>query len=111
MYVPELWRAEVTSALRQLGVRQGKSPEKIRWAVQAALKIAPRRSPLDDDVCLSALDWAERLSQAKAYDAFYLALAERLGAEFWTGDQRLYHRARQVGADFVRLVGEPLEGV
>ena len=106
IHVPELWRAEVTSVLHQLGVRQGKSQEKIRWVVQAALKIAPKQISLDDDLCLNALDWAARLSQVKAYDAFYLALAERLNAEFWTGDKRLYNRSRQTGADFVRLLGD-----
>lgn len=37
----------------------------------------------------SALDLAERLSLSATYDAHYLALAEWLGAEFWTADQRL----------------------
>ena len=31
-----------------------------------------------------ALSWAARLKQAVAYDAQYLALAEQIGAEFWT---------------------------
>jgi alpha-galactosidase len=32
---------------------------------------------------------AQRLALPAAHDAHYLALAERLGAEFWTADQRL----------------------
>ena len=106
IHVPELWRAEVTSVLHQLGASRREAQDKVRWMVQAALKTAPKRAPLDEELCLNALAWADRLGQAKAYDAFYLALAEQLGAEFWTADKRLYNRARQVGADFVRLVGE-----
>ncbi len=106
IHVPELWRAEVVSALHRLGMMQGTPREKVHRAVRAALKMAPKRLPLDAPLCLAALTWAERLGQAKAYDAFYLALAERLGAEFWTADKRLVNSARQVGAGFVRLLGE-----
>jgi predicted nucleic acid-binding protein len=31
-----------------------------------------------------------KLNRAAAYDCFYLAIAEALGADFWTADQRLY---------------------
>lgn len=54
----------------------------------------------------SALEWAERLGQARTYDAQYLALAEHLGSVFWTADQRLVNRARQLGVEWVRWVGE-----
>jgi len=36
---------------------------------------------------------------SRAYDGFYLALAERHEAEFWTTDQRLKRSLEQVGAD------------
>ncbi len=78
----------------------------VQRAVRAALKTAPKRVPLDTSLCLAALTWAERLGQTKAYDAFYLALAEGLSAEFWTADKRLARRARHAGADFVRLLGK-----
>lgn len=103
--VPALWVYEVTSALH-----------KTLWANQAwkataesvlgdILALPDDILPPDEAQVRVALNWADRLVQAKAYDAFYLALAEGLGAEFWTGDQRLVNRARQVGADFVRLLG------
>jgi len=106
IHVPELWRAEVVSALHKSGMVQGVARENVHRAITAALNMAPKRVPLDTTLCLAALTWAERLGQTKAYDAFYLALAERLGAEFWTADKRLAHRASQVGADFVKLFGE-----
>jgi len=42
-----------------------------------------------------ALQLAEALSLPAAYDAHYLALAERVGAEFWTTDRRLANKVRE----------------
>ncbi len=49
---------------------------------------------------------SERLGQARTYEAQYLALAEKLGVEFWTADQRLVNGARRIGMSWVRWVGE-----
>ena len=106
VHVPELWRAEVVSVLHTIGVSHRADGERVEAAVRAALGVGTKVAPLDDALCLAALEWADALGQTKAYDAFYLALADRLGCDFWTGDRRLYNRARQVGADFVRLLGE-----
>jgi predicted nucleic acid-binding protein len=57
-------------------------------------------------LCRSAFEWATRLGQKAAYDCFYLAAAERLGAEFWTADERLSNRASQLGAVWVHWMGE-----
>ncbi|MGB8647639.1 MAG: type II toxin-antitoxin system VapC family toxin [Anaerolineae bacterium] len=43
-----------------------------------------------------AWELAKRFKQSQVYDAYYLALAESLGCEFWTADEHLYkavHRA------------------
>ena len=53
-----------------------------------------------------AFDWATRLRQKGAYDGFYLAAAEQLGAELWTADQALVNNALQVGVSWVRWMGE-----
>jgi hypothetical protein len=39
--------------------------------------------------------WRRPLSLPAAYDAHYLALAERVGAEFWTTDRRLANKVRE----------------
>ena len=50
----------------------------------------------------SALAWAERVGQAKVYDAHYVALAESLSAEFWTVDQKLFNSLKRLGVDWVQ---------
>jgi predicted nucleic acid-binding protein len=43
----------------------------------------------DGDLSRRALQLAASLPLSAAYDAHYLALAERLGADYWTGDHKL----------------------
>ena len=45
----------------------------------------------DDDLHDRAMDFAGRFRLPAAYDSHYLALADRLGVEFWTADQKLYN--------------------
>ena len=52
-----------------------------------------------------ALELAVQLNQGAVYDAHYLALAESLGCDLWTADQRFY-RAARAGADTVHWIGE-----
>ena len=52
-----------------------------------------------------ALQLASQLNQGAAYDAHYLALAESVGCELWTADERFY-RAVSPGIDNVRWIGE-----
>jgi predicted nucleic acid-binding protein len=37
---------------------------------------------------------AAQLDRPTAYDSHYLALAQILGCEFWTADERLYNASR-----------------
>jgi predicted nucleic acid-binding protein len=48
-----------------------------------------------------ALDWAERLKVPVAYDPAYLAVAEHLGAAFWTADNKLYKKMRALNIDWI----------
>ena len=59
------------------------------------------------DFIFSTLSWGKRLAQSKAYDSFYLALAERMGEDLWTGDRRLFNRAQQLGVGWVKLMSGP----
>jgi len=54
-----------------------------------------------------ALDWAARLGQSKACDGHYLAVAEQLGADFWTADRRLANALSGRGVRWAHWIGEP----
>jgi len=52
-----------------------------------------------------ALVLADALGLPATYDALYLALAERLGCEVWTDDQRLLRQVAE-SLPFVRWIGD-----
>jgi predicted nucleic acid-binding protein len=103
---PSLWLAEYTSAVRIAVYTRVISTEKGREAIEMIPGLGIETLDMDAKMCQAAFGWAARLGQSKAYDGFYLALAERLGAEFWTADRKLANGARQAKADWVRWVGE-----
>jgi predicted nucleic acid-binding protein len=80
--------------------------ERAREAVEDLFALEIETAPLDAPLSRSALAWAERLGQSRAYDGFYLALAEGLGAEVWTADRRLANGAQKVGAAWVHWIGD-----
>lgn len=52
-----------------------------------------------------AWEYAHRFDQPQVYDSTYLALADLLGCEFWTADERL-HSVVQAELPWVRLLAE-----
>ena len=50
--------------------------------------------------------WADRLGEARAYGAHYLALAEQEGIELWSADRRLANGSQQAGAHWVHWIGD-----
>jgi predicted nucleic acid-binding protein len=54
----------------------------------------------------SALAWAERLNRYFACAAHTLALADNLGAEFWTADRSLARQAVRAGFPAIHKIGE-----
>jgi predicted nucleic acid-binding protein len=102
---PPLLPIEVTNILRQ------------RMRTREALSLDEASQHLDDFLAFpieyhspaglhyQALVLADALGLPATYDAHYLALAEQLGCELWTDDQRLI---RQVATSlpFVRWIGD-----
>lgn len=61
----------------------------------------------DEALSLRALVLVGELGHSKAYDAFYLALAEHLNAEFWTADKHLANRCcKDLKLTWVHWLGE-----
>ncbi len=106
LIAPSLWRLEVTSGLRKLAAAGILTSAEAQTLLDLFLSWDVEVDTDDPELLREAYLWAERIGDRVIYDSLYLALAERLGAEFWTADKRLVNSARQVGADFVRFLGE-----
>ena len=48
---------------------------------------------------------AKRFNRPQAYDSHYLALAEMLGLELWTADERLYNAVKDA-LPWVKWLGD-----
>ena len=99
---PTLLHYEVTNALYRYQKLGWISAPAVALALRAALAL-PVRLYGEADLHARALDIAARFSLPAAYDAHYLALAERLDGEFWTADQSLA-RAVQPTLPWVHLI-------
>jgi predicted nucleic acid-binding protein len=105
---PRLWINEVTSVIHKAFMLKEISEASAQDALNAALSLGVELFDEDITLCNNAFSFATRLEQLAAYDSFYLALAERLDAEFWTADKRLVNGARQLGATWVHWIGEEM---
>lgn len=104
---PRLWMSETTSAVRTYLARDQINAEEAEQALQTIHALGVEIIDEDKALCLRAFELAGMLGQSKAYDAFYLAIAEKLEAEFWTADERLRNRCRDdLGLGWVHWVNE-----
>ena len=88
LVAPALLYYEVSNALHRYAAHGELLPQEAAEALEAALGLDIALTG-DADLHRRALELAQRLSLPATYDAHYLALAERLGAEFWTSDRQL----------------------
>jgi len=98
---PALWSYEVGAALRKAIVTGFVAKGGLDAMVTQVWTLDIESIPNSPALQRRALAWAERLGQSKAYDGAYLAVAEALGAEFWTADRGL---VRGAGVDWVRSI-------
>ena len=92
---PRLWISETTSEIRFMLFQKEITSDEAEQALRTVHGLRIDIIDEDDELSLRALELAGKLGQSKAYDAFYLALAEKLAVEFWTGDVRLSNRCRR----------------
>jgi predicted nucleic acid-binding protein len=104
LYAPGLWWFEVTSVIHK-NLFAGLISDEAAYTALDIVTVGLGVQQVDVPA-RSAFDWATRLKKKAAYDGFYLAAAEQLGAELWTADQALVNNARQVGASWVHWMGE-----
>ncbi len=108
LFAPGLWWCEVTSVIHRYRFAN-LITEAIAYQALELLTASLGVQPVEVSA-RSAFDWATRLRQKAAYDGFYLAAAEQLGAELWTADQALANNAQQIGASWVHWMEERIEG-
>jgi len=105
LLAPHLWVAEVTSGLRRAVWERILTEEEAEAALRDLLEL-PLTLASDSEIAVQALNWAGRLQQKRAYDAFYVALADLHQAVLWSADRRLVEALRQQGFSRARWIGE-----
>jgi len=98
---PTLLCYEVANALHRYAVHGALLPDEAAAALDVALDLGITWFG-DAELHQQALQTAQERGLPAVYDAHYLALAERLGAELWTSDRRL-SQAVATALPWVRL--------
>ncbi|HQY32097.1 MAG TPA: type II toxin-antitoxin system VapC family toxin, partial [Thermomicrobiales bacterium] len=88
VHTPSLLRFEVTSALWRIENTGQSPPQSAEQFLEIFGLLSIRYNDHGSDHA-SAVGFARRFKLSKAYDAHFLAVAERIGAPFWTADERL----------------------
>ena len=103
LVAPTLLYYEVTNGLYRYLKAGIFSLETVEKTLQAAMAL-PIELIGEAELHQRAKDLAERYNLPAAYDAHYLALAERFEVELWTADARLFNAVQPFGVEWVKLV-------
>jgi predicted nucleic acid-binding protein len=102
LIAPKLFMVEVANAFAVAVMRQRIEEVDARESFQAVIEVG--FSFLEDsDYLIPAWEIAAKHSLS-IYDALYLALAESIGCDFYTGDDRLY-KAVEEKLPYVKWIG------
>jgi predicted nucleic acid-binding protein len=94
---------EVTNGLYRYLKARIFSLETVEKTLHAALAL-PIELVGEADLHQRAKDLATNYNLPAAYDAHYLALAERFEVDLWTADARLFNAVQSFGIEWVKLV-------
>lgn len=103
LVAPPLFRFELTNALRRRMLRNGLPLDAASLAI-GELMALPVTLLGFDQLHPRALEIADAYGLPATYDAHYVALAELLGCDFWTADERLV-ATLSAAFPFVRWIG------
>lgn len=106
LIAPMLFEYEIASLIRRSVLSRQLEPEQAAEAIDRLLGMELVTIPPTISLHKAAFQMAERIGQAKAYDAQYLALAARENAPLWTADRRLANAAHAAGLLWVNWVGD-----
>jgi predicted nucleic acid-binding protein len=87
---PSLLHYEIIAVSRK-AVHQGRISQELGWIARDQLLTYPVILHFDRALLRRGYEIAEEFNRPTAYDAQYLALAERLSCSFWTADERLFN--------------------
>ena len=104
LIAPRLLLYEATNVIHRVRLAGTLTDEGMDIAHAAVLELAIELYD-DEWIHSEALLIAKQLGLPAAYDAHYLALAEKSNVEFWTADARLFRKASPT-MPFVRLATE-----
>jgi len=108
MIAPDCILSEVGSTLRRHVYRGTLTPENGAIAVSKLMRAQIRRFDIRD-LFVDAWAIAEKYNLATLYDAYYLALAELRGCDFWTADERFINSV--TGISHVRFIADFTPGI
>ena len=102
---PSVVLVEFLSLLRKLRTRRSLGPELTREILEYVMSLLTRRAEPSDAALARAWSIATRLGQSDVFDALGYAVAEEIGAEFWTSDLRFHNAAVREGLSGMRFIG------
>lgn len=103
---PPLFAFEGTSVICSKAYRGLVPPEEAELMFKT-LHLLDVRLLYPDGLHQRAWELARRFNRPQAYDSHYLALAEMVGLELWTADERLYNAVKDALPWVKRLGDDP----
>ncbi|MEO8396432.1 MAG: type II toxin-antitoxin system VapC family toxin [Chloroflexota bacterium] len=90
LHAPTLLRYELIAVSRK-AIYQGRITAEEGLIARDQLLSYPVTLHFDDALLKRGYELADEYNRPTAYDAQYLALAERLSCDFWTADERMFN--------------------